>query len=310
MELSIVSTLYNSEKFIPELLKQLINTVKEMGISENNYEIILVDDGSPDNSLQVAINEKKKYPDVNITILELSKNFGHHNAFFAGFEIAKGNYTFLIDSDMDVGVSVLKVFFQKIKQDPSIDVVYGVIIKRSNTLSDKISEWFWILFNKISNINLPINITTERIFNKKYRESLCKVGDYNLFLGGLYHWVGFNMCPVPVTRKSNRTQTNYNLKKKANLFINAITSFSSYPLLLMFNFGLIFILLSGTYLSILIFRKIMHPQTLLMGFTSIASLILFVGSTIIFCLSIIGLYIEKIYNQVKNRPRYIIRNKY
>ncbi|MEM4313264.1 MAG: glycosyltransferase family 2 protein [Thermoplasmata archaeon] len=308
MELSIVSTLYNSEKFIPELLAQLIKIVKEIGIDETNYEIILVDDGSPDNSLEVAINEKKKYPNVNITIIELSRNFGHHNAFFAGFEIAKGYYTFLIDSDMDVDVSVLKIFFRKIKEEPSLDVVYGVITKRDNTISDKISKLFWKLFNKFSNINLPANITTERIFNQKYRESLCRLGDYNLFLGGLYHWVGFNMHSVQVIRKSNRIRSNYNLKKKVNLFINAITSFSSYPLILMFNFSLIFILISGIYLSILFVRKIIYPETIIMGFTSIVSLISFFGSIIVFCLSIIGLYIEKIYNQVKNRPRYIVRN--
>lgn len=305
MELSIVSTLYNSEEFVPELLNKLITCIESMGISRNNYEIILVNDGSPDRSLNIAIEEKMKYRDVNIKIIDLSKNFGHHNAFLAGIEFTKGDYVFLIDSDMEVSPDYLPVFYEEIKNNPDIDVVYGYLEKRS--INDYASVLFWWLFRKLSHLNIKLNMTTERIMNRNYVNGLLQIGDYNLFLGGLFEWVGFNQKGILVTRKFNRKVSNYNFSNKLKLFINAITSFTSYPLYLLFNLSIWIITLSLMYILYIVIKKIIYPQTILIGFTSIIASMYLIGGILLFSISLIGLYIDKIFNQVKNRPRFIIK---
>lgn len=310
MELSIVTTLYNSEKFIPHFIEKFVLILKDIGINKNEYEIIMVNDGSPDSSLKVAVEFKQKYSDVNIKILDLSRNFGHHNAFFSGISEAKGNYVFLIDSDMEVEPNCLKIFYNKIKSDENIDVVYGYLPNRKSTINEKLSDMFWVLINKLSNTNIPRNITTERIFSRVYVDALCKVGDFNLFLGGLFYWVGFNQVGIPLERSKKRAKSNYNLRRKLDLFINAVTSFSSFPLFIIFYLSIIFCFISGIYLLFIILRKLFYPETVLIGFSSLSVFIVFIGSLIVFCISIIGLYIAKIYDQTKNRPRFIIKKIY
>lgn len=308
MKLSIVSTLYNSEKFVPKLLEELTKVVEKIGIDKKDYEIILVDDGSPDNSLKVAIEEKKKYKDVNIIILELSRNFGHHKAFWAGISKSSGEYVFLIDSDMDVDPSYLKSFYCEILNQEDIDVVYGVL--KDKKLIRKTSNLFWKFFNYVSGVQVPLNITTERIMNRSYVNALLNLNDFNLFLGGLYYWLGFHQKSIEVRRISKRRKSNYVLTKRIHLFIEALTSFTSYPIWLMLKFSLYLNVLSIIFLSYLIMRKIMFPETILLGYASISALLIFFGSLIIFVICMVGIYIEKIYNQVKQRPRYIVRKEY
>ncbi|MEW6772622.1 MAG: glycosyltransferase family 2 protein [Bacteroidota bacterium] len=308
MKLSIVSTLYNSEKFIPKLIEELTKVVEEIGIDKRDYEIILVDDGSPDNSLKVALEEKKKYKDVNIIILELSRNFGHHKAFWAGISKSIGEYVFLIDSDMDVHPSYLKSFYSEILNQEDVDVVYGVLKDRK--LIKTTSNLFWKFFNYVSDVPVPLNITTERIMNRNYVNALLSLNDFNLFIGGLYYWVGFHQKSIEVRRISNRKKSNYVLTKRIHLFIEALTSFTSYPIWLILRLSLYLNVASIIYLFYLIIRKILYPETILLGYASIGALLVFFGSLIIFIICFIGIYIEKIFNQVKQRPRYIVRKEY
>lgn len=308
MRLSIVSTLYNSQSFIPELLARLVDVVGRLGIEKDQFEIILVDDGSPDDSLRIALQERKKYPDYNIGIIELSRNFGHHNAILAGLAYTQGEYVFLIDSDMEVSPEVLITFYNEMISNPEIDVVFGYLPKRSIRALPSIL--FWKLFRSIGGSRAPLNITTERLMARRYVDALLSLGDFSVFLGGMLDWVGFNQKPVPVQRICRREKSNYTLSKKINLFLNWLVSFTAHPIYLSFRVSILIIIVSFIYVTYFLVIKILYPEAVISGFTSIIFSIYFMGGIILFFVSMIGLYIGKIFDQVKNRPRYITRRKY
>jgi len=309
-EISVVTTLYNSAPFLKDFLQETIQTIHEIGFQ--SYEIILVNDGSPDNSLQLAIELKNTmFQNENIKIIDLSRNFGHHYAALCGFEQSTGNLVFFIDSDLEVSPSVSKIMYQKYieNKDKGVDVIYGYQSNRLGKWSEKYSaQLFWKLFNFLSNIQIPENILSERLMTRRYVDTLLKMNDRNVFLGGMFYWVGFNQIGIDITRQKKREKSNYSLKRKISLFINAITSFSSYPLYLLFWIGTFMFFITSLIILFLIFRKILFPETILIGYTSITVLLLHIEGLIILVVSILGLYIAKLFNQSLERPRYIVKD--
>lgn len=312
-EISVVTTLYNSAPFIEEFLKETLQTIKDIGFQ--SYEIILVNDGSPDDSLGIAINLKRTfYKNENIKIIDLSRNFGHHYAALCGLEHSRGNLVFFIDSDLEVPPTTLKLFYEKyleVKEKNDVDVVYGYQSNRIGKWSEKYSaQLFWKLFNFLSNIKVPENILSERLMTKRYVDALLQMNDRNVFLGGMFYWVGFNQIGVDITRQKKREKSNYSLIKKIVLFINAITSFSSYPLYLLFWIGIFMFFTTTLIILFLIIRKIIFPDTILIGYTSITVLLLHIEGLTILVVSILGLYIAKLFNQSLERPKYIVKDIY
>ncbi len=309
-EISVVTTLYNSAPFLKDFLQETIQTIHEIGFQ--SYEIILVNDGSPDNSLQLAIELKNTmFQNENIKIIDLSRNFGHHYAALCGFEQSSGHLVFFIDSDLEVPPSVLKIMYQKYieNKDKGVDVIYGYQSNRLGKWSEKYSaQLFWKLFNYLSNIQIPENILSERLMTRRYVDALLKMNDRNVFLGGMFYWVGFNQIGIDITRQKKREKSNYSLKRKISLFINAITSFSAYPLYLLFWIGTFMFFITSLIILFLIFRKILFPETILIGYTSITVLLLHIEGLIILVVSILGLYIAKLFNQSLERPRYIVKD--
>jgi len=311
-EISVVTTLYNSAPFLKNFLQETIQTIHDIGFQ--SYEIILVNDGSPDNSLQLAIELKNTmFQNENIKIIDLSRNFGHHYAALCGFEQCSGHLVFFIDSDLEVPPSVLKVMYQKYieNKDKGVDVIYGYQSNRLGKWSEKYSaQLFWKLFNYLSNIQIPENILSERLMTRRYVDALLKIKESNVFLAGIYYWIGFNQLGIEITRQKRREKSNYSLKRKISLFIDAITSFSSYPLYLLFWIGIFMFFITSLIILFLIIRKIIFPETILIGYTSITILLLHIEGLIILLISFIGLYISQSYYQIKNRPRYVIKEIY
>lgn len=312
-EISVVTTLYNSAPFLKEFLHQTILTLKDIGFQ--SYEIILVNDGSPDHSLNLALDLKRNvYKNENIKIIDLSRNFGHHYAALCGLEHSKGNIVFFIDSDLEVLPSSLKLFYEKfleVKEKDDIDVVYGYQSKRIGKWSEKYSaQLFWKLFNFLSNIKVPENILSERLMTRRYVDALIQMKDRNVFLGGMFYWVGFKQIGIDITRQKKREKSNYSLIRKIALFINAITSFSAYPLYLLFWIGIFIFFITTLIILFLIIRKLFFPNTILIGYTSITVLLLHIEGLIILVGSVLGLYLAKLFNQSLERPIYIVKDIY
>jgi putative glycosyltransferase len=304
-KLSVVTTLYKSSAYIDEFVEKTEAVLLDTSCTD--VEIIVVNDGSPDDSLEkiIRIKQLKSYP---IKIIDFSRNFGHHNAIHAGLTMAEGDFIFLIDSDLETEPSILKEFINKMNLT-DCDVVYGYQEIRKGSVFERLSgKLFWKMFNFLSNSNLQENILTERLMTRKYLDNLLVLNDKNLFMAGMMYWIGFKQIGIPVVKKLRQGKSTYTLFKRLNLMFNAVASYSSKPLVSLFYFGLLVSILSfffGMYFAI---RKLLHPELILLGWSSIILTVIFCFGLLITSVGIIGIYLAKIFNQTLNRPLYIIKN--
>jgi len=301
MKISIVTTMYYSEKYLEEFFRRIKSEVKKY---TDDYEIIFVNDGSPDGSLEKAIHFQKE--DENVLVIDLSRNFGHHKAIMTGLSYSKGDRVFLIDCDLEEEPELLSLFYEKLDAEPDADVVYGVQIKRKGNFFERFSgEVFYTLMSFLSNINLPRNFVTARLMSRRYVTSLLEFKERELFLGGIWQITGYKQIPVQVVKLA-KGETTYTLRKKFSLLINSITSFSNKPLLYIFYTGILISFFSSIYIIYLIIRKLFWGIAI-EGWATVVVSVWILGGINIFFMGIIGIYLSKIFIEVKNRPYTIIR---
>ena len=304
MKLSIVATLYQSAAYINKFYERASASAKRM--VGDDYEIVLVNDGSPDNSLDLAIRLTEQ--DSHVVVVDLSRNFGHHKAMMTGLAHAKGELIFLIDSDLEEEPEWLEAFADKMNTDHS-DVVYGVQDVRKGRLFEQITGWFFYrFFRLVTGIAQPDNIVTARLMTWRYVQALVAHQERELNIGGLWVATGFRQTQQTV-RKHASSPTTYTLARKFSHLVNAVTSFSSLPLVFTFYAGLL-ISLSAAFFIVYLGFRFFFISTPPDGYTSmIASIWLFSG-LIIFFVGIQGIYISKVFSEVKQRPYTIIRHVY
>ena len=305
-QLSIVTMVYKSLPFLEEFLTQASAAARQH--CGDSYELVFVIDGSPDDSL--AFLRARQARDAHIAIVDLSRNFGHHQAAWCGLHVARGERVLIIDCDLEVAPSVLEVFAARM-QATRADVVYGYQEKRAGDVARKtLGDLFWRVFNLMSPTPVPRNICTERLMTRRYVDALLTMGDRNLFLAGMYFWVGFEQVGVPLQRKLRAGRPSYNFFRRAQLMVRAISAFSSLPLQASFWIGFAIALACAAYGSTLVVRKLLHPEAVLSGFTTLSLLISLSAGMIMMSLGVIGLYVSRIYNQTQQRPVYLIRSVY
>ena len=307
MNLSIVTTLYMSNPFLERFVNSVIRAVQELNIED--YEIVAVNDGSPDCSLATILKLKETNP--HIIVVNLSRNFGHHHALLAGMDVSKGDFVFTIDCDLEVNPYVLVDFWKYHLDHPDVDRIYGIQEKRKGGVVEKIGgSFFYKLFNLLSETKIPTNILTESLMTRQYIDELVKMGDANLFLAGMFSWVGFKQEPLVCKKIQRETESTYTFRKRVALSLQAITSFTAYPLRLMFLGGSCLTIICFFYILFLIIRKLIFPTYVLLGYTSMIVVLLFSTGLIVMSLGVLGIYIEKLFKQTKNRQRYIIKHIY
>lgn len=303
-QISIVTSLYRSERFLEQFVEECVQVLKDVQCA--SYELIFVNDGSPDNSVAVLQEIKKRVS--GIKIIDLSRNFGHHYAFVAGLQHAQGAYIFNIDCDLEVRPAALRNFYQIMLADEELDVVFGYQESRKGGWTEKVfGGFFWKFFNWVTDTKVPPNIVTERLMTRRYVDALRSMGDKNLFLAGMMSWVGFKQKGVQVGKEQRKGRSTYSFRKRIRLMIEAVSSFSAYPLKMLFKLGMLITLLSFLYGSFLLVKKALRPDEILPGYTSIVVAILFSTGIIVLSLGLVGIYLEKIFNQIKDRPLYIVR---
>jgi putative glycosyltransferase len=304
MKISIVATLYFSENFINEFYLRLVNTIKPYF---NSYEIIFVDDGSPDSSKDKVL--ALQTTDANITLVELSRNFGHHKAIMTGLNFAKGDFVFLIDTDLEEEPELFLKFWEEINKNKDYDVVYGVQHKRKGKFFERISGWFFYkLFHFIAGFQYPKDTLTSRLMSKKYIEGLKGFKETEIDVWGIFILTGFKQKGIIVTKNSKGT-TTYTFIKKMKLALNSITSLTSRPLYLIFLAGLLISAVSFLTVLFLFYRKFIHNE-LIDEWTAILVSIWLIGGIIMLTLGVIGIYLSRIFIEVKNRPLSVIKNIY
>ncbi len=303
LSLSVVTSVYRSERFLAPFIDEMVAAVEKAGIE--NYELIFVNDGSPDESLPYLIRTHTDNP--RIKIVDLSRNFGHHKAVLAGLSYAKGDLTFIIDCDLEVRPGVLQRFLDTLRET-DVDVVYGVQEKRKGALVERTGgALFWRLFNLLSDTKIPENVLSERLMRRSYVQALLSLGDRNVFLGGMMYWSGFRQLGIVVQKTQREGASTYSFRRRLSLLLEAVTSFSTAPLKVVLLAGLGVTLFAMTVGIVLLVRKLLHPEAVLEGFTSLMLVTIGMAGMVITVLGIVGLYIARIYTQTQNRPLFIVR---
>jgi putative glycosyltransferase len=301
MKLSIVATLYQSVSHIDEFHQRTSAIAQQL--YGDDYEIVLVNDGSTDESLKLAI--KLTEQDSHIVVVDLSRNFGHHKAMMTGMAHAKGERVFLIDSDLEEEPELLAEFSRKIDQT-GCDVVYGVQkIRKGGWFERWSGTWFYWFFNLLTGLALPANVATVRVMSRRYVNALLLHEEREVFMAGLWHITGFNQQAYEI-KKHNISRSTYTLKKKLSLFVNSVTSFSNAPLISIFYIGVSISLFSLAYISYLFVQWFLLTKPM-SGWTSVMASIWLLGGMVISFIGVVGIYLSKIFSESKRRPYTIVR---
>ena len=298
--ISIVSPVYRAEKILPILVSEINLVMERIG---EDYEIILVDDRSPDNSWEVMKVLSSQNP--KIKSIRLSRNFGQHSAIFAGLTKTKGDWVVVMDCDMQDQPKEIAKLYKKVLE--GYDIVLGQRENRKDKFLKKLSsKLFYKVFNYLSGGQFNNEIGNFGIYKKKVIGSILNIKDYIKFFPLFINWVGFKSISIPIEHgEREEGKSSYSISRLLKLAFNVIISFSDKPLRLFINFGLGISILSFIlgiyYLYLAITHRITQP-----GFSSLILSIWFLSGIIISCIGIVGVYLGKTFDQAKNRPTFII----
>lgn len=300
MKLSVVTTLFRSEATVAAFVERAAATAEAI---TPDYEIIMVDDGSPDGSLSIATSLARDNP--KLTVVELSRNFGHHNALMTGLAHAKGEYCFLIDSDLEEAPELLGRFWELMHAEER-DVVYGLQQRRSGNLVKRVAgAAAYKVFDALLSVRIPTNHLTVRLMRRTYVDALLLHRETQLVIGGLWVIAGFRQHGVFVD-KLDKGQTSYSLRRRWNILLNSVTNFSAAPLIAIFYVGLILSFVSIVFGTFLLIRW-MVGGVAVAGWVSVMLSVWLLGGLGILFMGIIGIYLSKVFLETKNRPLAIVR---
>jgi putative glycosyltransferase len=304
MKLSIVATLYQSSPYIEEFCRRSGEVARQ--VAGNDYEIVLVNDGSPDNSLDLAVRHSEADP--HVIVVDLSRNFGHHKAMMTGLAHALGDHVFLIDSDLEEEPEWLLGFSEQVARE-CCDVVYGVQEQRKGGVFERWSgQWFYRFFQALTGLALPENIVTARLMSRRYVDALLRHDEREVFMAGLWHITGFDQSPQTI-KKHCTSKTTYTFRHKMSILVNSVTSFSNAPLVGIFYIGVTISLVAATYTAYIFIHWLFLAKPL-SGWTSLMASIWLLGGLVISFIGVVGIYLSKIFSETKRRPYTIVRQVY
>jgi putative glycosyltransferase len=300
MQLSIVATLYRSAPFLREFHERIVRQAAQL---TDDFEIVLVNDGCPEGSLDLALALRREDP--RIKVIDLSRNFGHHKAMMTGLAHARGRRVFLIDCDLEEPPELLGDFQREMERSGS-DVVYGVQKQRRGGVFERVSgALFFRVFNLLSKHRLPPNLCTVRLMSRRYVRQLVAHRERETVISGLWMLTGFEQRALSV-EKAWRRQSNYSLASRVVLLVDSITSFSDRPLVLVFYLGLTIAILASMAALYLIVRRVFFG-VFLAGWPSVIVSIWLLGGLTIFCVGLVGMYVSRVFIETKKRPYTVVR---
>lgn len=298
--LSIVSPVYRAEKIVPELVERIKKSVSQI---TDNFEIILVEDCGPDNSWKVIELECNK--DSRIKGIKLSRNFGQHYAITAGLNHAKGKWIVVMDCDLQDIPEEIPNLYNKTKE--GFDIVLARRYERQDTFLKRLSsKIFYSTLSYLTGTKQDNSIANFGIYNQKVIIAICSMSESIKYFPTMVRWVGFNQTSINVQHAERlEGESSYNLKRLLNLALDIILAYSDKPLRLTVKFGLIISFTAFLFATITFIRAIFHDIQV-SGYASLIISIWLFSGLIIFILGIIGLYLGKTFEGVKNRPSFII----
>ena len=302
-KISLVIPMYYEEQVAEECYKRVTKVLKDL--KEYNYEIIFINDGSKDKTLEILENLAKT--DDNVKIISFSRNFGHQAAVTAGLKYVSGDAIIIMDADLQDPPELIPDMLEYWKN--GYEVIYGKRKKRDGESAFKLftAKVFYETLNKLSDVEIPKDTGDFRLVDKKVVDVINQLPEHNKFLRGLFSWVGFKQYAYEYERKERFAgKTKYPLKKMLKLAKDGILGFSTKPLKIVGGLGIISVLISIAILIYAILSFTYKWNSLTPGWTSIMCTMTFLGGIILLSLWMIGEYIARIYDETKQRPEYII----
>ena len=299
--LDIVVPVYNEEECINQTIERLM-AVRETLFTELDVNFIFVNDGSKDKSFDILKEHADKTPFIKV--INFSRNFGHQFAVSAGLDFSSGDYVAIIDADLQDPPELIKDMYEKTKE--GFEVVYGKRLKRKKESAfKKLTAFaFYRIFDSLCQIKIPTDTGDFRLVTRDVVEALKSMPEKHRFIRGMVPWVGFNSTPIYYDRDERFAGvTKYPLSRMLKLAFDGIFSFSTQPIKFINTIAATLLVLA--LISVVIWTMMPHKFL----FFGIASIILFIGALQTFSIAIIGEYIGRIFEEVKNRPNYIIKDK-
>jgi len=301
--ISIVIPIYNEELLIEELVKRVLDAIKKIS---DNFEIIFVDDGSKDSSLLKLIQLKRE--EKRIKIVQLSRNYGHQSAYTAGLSVAVGDYIAMMDGDLQDPPELIEEMFRKLESNSTLDIVYAKRKSKKETISRSFfMSFFHKIFKRIIKLESADNVGNFSVFKKEVKDAILLYSEKTRYLPGIRFHIGFSQDYVLFDRDERFAgKAKMNLSKLFSLALDAIFSFSNFPIRFMLVLGVFGIVISFFGFLYVFISKIMGIAPF--GWSSNLFFIFLFSSLQITFLGILGEYIYRIYKEVQNRPLFIIKN--
>lgn len=300
-KLSLLVPMYNESEVLPVFFETVLKQLENLEI---DVEFVCVNDGSKDSTL--ALLKEYAANDPRIKLVSFSRNFGKEPAMTAALDYATGDALIPIDADLQDPPELILTMIEQ--WQAGYDVVYA---KRSSRATDGIlkrntAKWFYSLFNRMSETDIPANVGDYRLMDKKVVEVIRQLPEKDRFMKGIFCWPGFKSTSIEFERPERAEgETKFNMWKLWNFAISGITSFSTMPIRLGIYLGLLISAASFVY-SLFIITKTLFMGVDVPGYASIMVAVLFLGGIQLFFLGLLGEYIGRIYKEVKNRPLYVV----
>jgi glycosyltransferase involved in cell wall biosynthesis len=300
--ITILIPCYNEENSIDILHEHLQNVTSQL--QEYNFQILLVNDGSKDNTLAKMQELHEKDPAVSY--LSLSRNFGKENAMLAGLDYADGDAVILMDADLQDPPELIPQMLQEWEKG------YGDVYARRRTRAGETwfkkasAHWYYRILQKFSDIDIPADVGDFRLLDRQAVDALCLLREKQRYTKGLFSWIGYNKKELLFDREPRAVgSTKMNFLKLFGLAVDGITSFSVAPLRLASVLGLFISSVAFLYLLYVVGKTLMFGDPVA-GYPSMISIILFIGGIQLVVLGIIGEYVGRIFYEAKDRPDYLV----
>ena len=303
-KISLVIPMYYEEQVVEECYNRVTKVLKE--IQDYEYEIIFINDGSKDNTLDIL--ERIAKIDNNVKVISFSRNFGHQAAVTAGLKYVTGDVIVIMDADLQDPPELIPDMLKE--WEKGYEVIYG---KRKSRKGESVfkrltAKAFYSTLNKLSDVEIPKDTGDFRMVDRKVVDVVNSLPEHNKFLRGLFSWVGFEQLAYEYDRKERFAgKTKYPFGKMLKLALDGILSFSTKPLKIVGGLGILSVIISFVILIYSLLSYIFKWNSLTPGWTSIMCTITFLGGIILISVWMIGEYIGRIYDEVKNRPQYIVK---
>ena len=305
-KISVIVPCYNEEEAIPFFYRKIAMVTEDM--SDYDFEIIFVNDGSYDSTLDVI--HKLADEDTRVKYLDFSRNFGKEAAIYAGLSHATGDYGVIMDADLQDPPELLPEMMYYIKNEGYDSVATRRVTRKGEpAVRSFFARRFYHLINRISKTEIVDGARDYRLMNRKFIDAILELSEYNRFSKGLFGWVGFKTKWIEFENVNRIAgETKWSFWKLFLYSIEGIIGFSTLPLAVAAFLGILFCIVAFIFIIVIIVRTLVFGDPT-SGWPSLACIILLVSGVQLFCMGILGAYLSKTYLEVKKRPIYICKDK-